>query len=263
MASQSQLTCCNLALLSIGARTQISSITPSDGSTAADACATLFSFVFQNLARSARWHCLNKQLALTLIQAAQGTPENPSGTSLLLTAQPWLYGYLLPPDSLMVREILPPITTTGSATNQTTLNNSVTPLIPDVYQIPYATGYTTDSSGNAIEVILTDQENAVCNYTVDNENPQIWDSLFTSAFVASLASYLVPALSLNALLMQKQIAIAERMIALARAQDGNESWGSQSHVPDFIRARAGATGVLLGGLVTVLMAICRGPHVRV
>lgn len=242
MASQSQVTVCNLALLSIGARTQISSVTPSDGSTASDSCNTLFTFVFQNLARSARWHCLNKQLALTMIQAAQGTPENPTGTTLPLPAQPWLYGYLLPPDSLMIREVFPPINTSGSAINQLAINNSITPCIPGTYQIPYALGYTTDSKGNPLEVILTNQESAVANYTVDQENPQLWDSLFTSAYVASLAAYLVPALSLNPPLMQSQIAIAERMINLARAQDGNESPSSQTHVPDWIRTRGGVTG---------------------
>ena len=53
-------------------------------------------------------------------------------------------------------------------------------------------GYTTDSSGNPLEVILTNQQNAVANYTVNQQNPQVWDSLFTAAYVASLAAYLVP-----------------------------------------------------------------------
>lgn len=241
MASQSAVSVSNLALLSIGARTQVSSVSPSDGSTAGDVITTLFSFVFQNLARSARWHCLNKQLTLTLIQAAQGTPENPTGNTLPLPQQPWLYGYLLPPDSLMVRAIFPPVNTSGSAINQLAISNNTTPLIPGTYQIPYALGYTTDSMGNPLEVILTNQENAVANYTVDQENPELWDSLFTSAFVASLAAYLVPALSLNPPLMQQQIAIAEKMIALAKAQDGNESPQSQTHIPDWIRTRSGAT----------------------
>lgn len=247
MAAQSQVSIANLSLLSIGARTQVSSIVPSDGSTAADACATLFTFVFQQLARSARWHCLNKQLALTMIQAAQGTPENPTGSTLPLPAQPWLYGYLVPPDSLMVRQIFAPINTSGSATNQLAISNSITPDIPNSYQIPYAIGYTTDSKGNPLEVILTNQENAIANYTVDQENPQLWDSSFTAAYVASLAAYLVPALSLNPPLMQSQMAIAERLIAAARAQDGNESWASQSHIPDWIRTRQGATGASLPG----------------
>lgn len=240
MASQNQVSISNLALLSIGARTQISAL--SDGSTAGDACTTLFSFCFEHLARSARWHCLNKQLALTLIQAAQGTPENPIGTTLPLPQQPWLYGYLLPPDSMMVREIMPPVNTSGSTINQTTLSNAVTPNIPGTYQIPYAIGYSTDSSGNPLEMILTNQESAIANYTVNQQNPQSWDSLFTSAYVATLAAYLVPALALNPPLMQAQIGIAEKMIALAKAQDGNESWSSQSHTPDWMRARMGATG---------------------
>lgn len=247
MSSQSQVTVANLSLLSIGSRNQVSSISPSDGSEAGDAITTLYSFVFQNLARTARWHCLLKQLDLTLIQAAQGTPENPSGTALALPQQPWLYGYLLPPDSLMVREILPPVTTSGSAVGQTTLNNAVTPLIPGNYQIPYSIGYSTDSSGNPLEVIYTNQENAVANYTVDQQNPQLWDSLFTAAYVASLAVYLVPALSLNPPLMQMQIGIADKMIALARAQDSNESWTDQSHIPDWISTRQGATGIGLIG----------------
>lgn len=244
MASQSQISVCNLSLLSIGARTQVSSIIPSDGSTAGDACAILFSFVFQQLARTAKWGCLNKQTNLTLIQAAQGTPENPAGTTLPLPQQPWLYAYLYPPDCLLMRSVMPPIITSGNTINQTSLANSVTPQLSGVYQIPYATGYSTDINGNPIEVVLTNQEAAVGNYTVDQENPSSWDALFTAAFVAALAVYLVPALSLNPPLMQQQIAIAEKMIATARGMDGNENPMTQDHVPDWIRARSGATGAI-------------------
>ena len=246
MSSQNQISVCNLALLSIGARASVSNITPSDGSTQADACATLFNFVFDQLARTARWGCLNKQITLTLIQAAQGTPENPAGTTLPLPQQPWSYGYLYPPDCLLMREIYPPVITSGSSINQTSLSNSVTPVLPGTFQIPYATGYSTDSYGNPLEVVLTNQENAVANYIVNQPNPASWDSLFTSAYVASLAAYLVPALSLDTPLMQYQIKIAESMIATARAMDANENTYTQNHVPGWIRARAGATGASMG-----------------
>jgi len=245
-SSQSQVSVCNLALLSIGARAQVSSISPSDGSTPADACATLFTFVFQNLARTAKWGCLNKQLSLTMIQAAQGTPENPAGTSLPIPQQPWQYGYLYPPDCLLMRSIMPPVVTSGSANNQTSLNNNITPQVSGQYQILYATGYSTDTSGNALEVVLTNQENAVGNYTIDQENPSSWDALFTAAFVASLAAYLVPALSLDHALMPQQVAIAEKMIGLARGMDGNESPVVQNSPPDWIQARQGATGYSMG-----------------
>lgn len=243
MASQNQVSVCNLALLSIGARAQISSINPSDGSTPADACTTLFTFVFEQLARTARWGCLRKQITLTLLQAAQGTPENPQGTTLPIPAQPWLYGYQYPSDSLYVRSIMPPSLPfqTGS-TPQTTLPNAVTPSYPGQYQIPYAIGYATDLGGNPLELVLTNQEQAVANYTVNQPNPQIWDSMFTSAFVASLAVYLVPALSLQEPLMQIQIKLAESLISQARAADGNENPVTQDHTPDWMRVRNGATG---------------------
>lgn len=248
MASQSTVSVCNLSLLSIGGRASVSSIFPSDGSTQSDSCATLFSFVFQQLARTARWGCLNKQLPLTLIQAAQGTPENPTGTSLPLPQQPWLYAYLYPPDCLFVRQIMAPIVTMGSAVNQLGIANSVTPWVGSNYQIPYETGFTTDAYGNPLEVILTNQEYAVANYTVDEENPQSWDALFTAAFVASLAAYLVPALAKDMALMQTQIKIAESLISTARGMDGNESPIVQDVVPSWIQARMGATGTLMGGV---------------
>jgi hypothetical protein len=241
MASQNQISVCNLALLSIGTQQQISAL--SDGSTQGNACATLFSFVFQQLARTAKWGCLNKQVDLTLIQAAQGTPENPLGTSLPIPQQPWLYAYLYPSDCLLMRLIqAPALPTAIGGTPQTTINNSVTPWVPGQYQIPYEIGYSQDSFGNPLQIILTNQEQAVGNYTVDQENPQSWDALFTSAFVALLASYLVPALSLDKQLQTTQLQITERIVATARAQDGNESPHSQDHVPDFIRARQGASG---------------------
>lgn len=243
MSSQNQVSVCNLALLAIGARASVSSIKPSDGSTQADACTTLYTYIFEQLARTARWGCLNKQITLTLLQAAQGTPENPQGTTLPIPAQPWMYAYQLPSDSLMVRAILPPVLPFQTQTTpQTTLPNAVTSSYPGVYQIPYAIGYSADTSGNPVEVILTNQQQAVGIYTVNNANPQIWDSLFTSAYVASLAAYLVPALSLQQPLMQIQIKIAESMIAQARAMDGNETPVTQDHEPDWMRARNGATG---------------------
>lgn len=243
MSGQNQISVCNLSLLSLGVQQQISSINPSDGSTAADACSTLFSFVFEQLARSAQWSCLNKQLSLTLIQAAQGTPENPTGTSLPIPQQPWLYAYLYPSDCLNLNQIrCPNITTSGGATPQTTINNSTTPWIPGQYAIPYEIAYSTDVNGNPLQVVLTNQEQALANYVVNQQNPQSWDALFTSAYIASLAAYLVPALALDKQLMQMQIAMAERMIMSAKAQDGNESVTTMDHVPDFIRARSGSSG---------------------
>jgi len=77
---------------------------------------------------------------------------------------------------------------------------------------------------------------------VNQNNPQFWDSLFQQAVVAALAAFLVPALSLDKSLMQMQIGIADRLIAQARAMDGNEGITSQNQEASWIRARNGETG---------------------
>ena len=102
--------------------------------------------------------------------------------------------------------------------------------------------YNTDASGNPLQTIVTNQSQAQLLYTVDQPNPSIWDVQFQAAFVAALAAFLVPALSMQLPLMQLQINMAERLIAEARASDGNEGSNSQDHNPDWMRARAGGSG---------------------
>lgn len=239
----SQIDICNRALLSIGARAQVSSISPSDGSTEANACAILFAPTFEALARAAYWNCLRQQAALSVLAAATGTPENPGGTTLPQPPTPWLYSYADPSDSLNLRFIVPSLPSTGTGgAPLTTLNNAAGIAMPNGGQIPFAVAYATDSGGNPIRVVLTNQEQAQAVYTVNQPNPVIWDSLFQEAMVASLAAYLVPALTGNVQLMQLQVARAQALIARARAADGDEGVTVMDHLPDWMRARNG--GVL-------------------
>lgn len=244
MASQNPLSVCNLALLSIGSRSQISSVNPSDGSTAGDVCTTLYQFVFENLARTANWNCLRNQATLTLLAAAQGTPENPSGTTMPLPPQPWLYQYALPSNCLRMRFVQPTFTLNGANVGVplTTVGNAAGVCITNGGQIPFAVAYATDTFNNPLQVILTNVSQAQAVYTVNQSNPAIWDSLFTAGYVASLAAYLAPALSLNGPLMQACMQTAERMIAQARAADGDESVVSQNREASWITARGGESG---------------------
>lgn len=232
----------NRALLSIGARAQVSSISPSDGSTEADAGAVLFTPTFESLARSAHWNCLRKQEELSLVKAAIGTPENINGTTLPQPPSPWLYEYEVPSDSLNIRFLVPSLPALGTGTPQTTINNVAPIWFPGGGQIPFAVVYDTDTSNNPMEVILTNQSQAQAVYTVNEPNPQQWDSLFQEAMVSSLAAYFVPALSLHVDLMKAQIGRAETLIARARVADGNEGVTVMDHVPDWIRARGTARG---------------------
>lgn len=250
MATASQVSIANRALLGIGARAQISNFSPSDNSAEGDAVSVLFVPTFESLARAAHWNCLRKQAVLTLLQAAQGTPENPAGTSYPLPPVPWLYAYALPSDSLQMRFIVPYLPSAVGGTPPTSASIGGQSWIPGGGQIPYAVAYGTDSANNPIQVILTNQRLAQAVYTVNAQNPAIWDSLFQSAMVASLAAFLVPALSLSLPLMQMSIKNADSMIMQARVADGNEGVTVMDHVPDFIRARGG-NGYCWGNNVSI------------
>lgn len=239
-ANVSVTSLCQRALLSIGGKSDINLIT--ENSAQAKACNLLFSPTFQQLARSAWWNCLQKQATLSLIAAAADTPENPNGTPPF-PQSPWLYSYLLRSDCLKARSILPTLPAQSTGGSPATTAQIAAPIwLQGMNQIPFKVAYGTDSNGNPQTIILTNQQQAVLNYTVDSENPSIWDSQFQAAFVAALAAFLVPALSMNMTLMKMNIDLAERIIAEARASDGNESTNTQDHLPDWIRARAGGSG---------------------
>lgn len=239
MSSQNTVSVCNLSLLAIGQRTQISSLTES--STAANACNTYFQFLYEMVARSAYWNCLRQQKTLSLLAAAPGTPENPLGTTLPFPPTPWLYAYQLPPDCLDARYIIPSLPSTGSSPISPAYIQAAT-WIPSQEQIPFHVAYGTDVNNNPIKIILTNQTQAQLVYTVNQPNPQTWDSFFTAAYVATLAAWLVPALALNIQLMNMQAKAAEQMVMAARVRDANEGSTQQDQIPDWIKARNAGGG---------------------
>ena len=235
----------NRALAAIGGKANISSLT--ENSAQANACNLLFSPTFQQLARSAYWNCLQKQVKLSLLLAAAHTPENPNATPPF-PPFPYLYQYLLPPDCLKARALIPSCPNQSTGGPPLTTASVAAPIwIRGMGQIPFKVAYATDINNNPETVILTNLSQAQLLYTVDSENPVIWDSQFQAAFVASLAAFLVPALSLHMPLMQANVALADRLIAEARASDSNEGTNSQDHTPDFIRARSGGADGFYSG----------------
>jgi len=240
MATGTSLNIINRSLLAIGSQAQVSSL--NEGSAQANAAATLYTPTFEQLARSAPWNCLRKEATLTLLAAAEGTPENPDGETLPLPPVPWLYQYQLPSDCLQMRFIVPSLPSPTGGVPLFSVNTGAPTWLPNQGQIPYVVAYATDASNNPVSVILTNQSSAIAVYTVNQPNPQFWDSLFQAAMVASLAAYFVPALSLHMPLMDRQVKLAEEMIQQARVRDGNEGVTSMDHVPDWLRARQGASG---------------------
>ena len=231
----SQVDICNRALAAAGAREQITSFT--EGSASSINCNLLFTPTFEQLGRTAYWNCLRYQAPLTLLKAAQGTPENQTGSILPIPPQPWLYEYLLPNDCLMVRYLQPTYAK----------NSGSIPIFPTASSIPPSIGAPqrvvdfavgVDSVSNSLtKVILTNLSTAQIVYTQNNPNPDFWESEFQAAMAASLAAFLIPALNLNMSLLNIQTRLADQIIQQARAADGNEGVVSQNRDASWILAR--------------------------
>lgn len=226
----------NLALDAVASRARVSSINPSDGSQAGDICSRQYQVRLDSLSRSAHWQCLRRQKTLTLLKSAAGTPTNADGSGPT-PPEPWLYEYALPNDYLKAR-FIPALISQNNAQTPVMANLTLTPppFIERV-AIPFAIAIDTDVNDIEIKVLLTNWSNAQLVYTAQIANPDLWDSQFTTAFVAVLASFMQTPLNANTALLGQNISIAKAVIDAARISDGNEGPSTVDHLPDWIAAR--------------------------
>ena len=231
----------NRALFQAGARETIASF--NEGSVSAQTCDVLFQPTYETLARMAFWNCFRAQCNLTLLKAAQSTPENQAGT-FPYPPQPWLYEYLIPPDCLKVRYLLPTASVTALPVPIFPVASGVTSTVAPKQMIDFVVSTDKDAQGNRQKVILTNLSQAQVVYTVDEPNPEFWDSQFQSAFVSSLAASLIPPLNLNLGLLNIQMKIANDIIEAARTSDGNEGVNDQTREAEWITARGYGCGFL-------------------
>ena len=226
----------NEALQDIGAQATVSSISPSDGSTEGDAASILYTPTLEMLLRAAHWNFSRRQVTLTLLAAAAGTPENSTGVAPF-PPSPWAYEYAYPSDALKARFVLPQIPNTTVTPPLTTGPQAVFPRFFRPGSIPFQVGLDVDSKNNQIKVLLTNLPQAQLVYTARVTIVDLWDPLFHRAMVAALGARLVNALARNRELFADQAALANNLIAQARVSDGNEGTPNQDHLPDWIQAR--------------------------
>ena len=230
----------NLSLDSIGARMSVTSINPPGPPNNPNAVVVSrqYQLRIDALHRAAHWNFARKQATLSLLKAAQGTPENPNGTTLPLPPRPWQYEYLYPSDCLAARYLIPNPPITGTTNPPFLAGGTVqTPVWYPPIGYKFAVAVDTDSHGQQIKVILTDLEWSQLVYTARISNPDLWDPHFTTAAVASLGAWLVNPLARNAQVLKEQVDIASSVITQARITDGNEGVTSIDHTPDWMAVR--------------------------
>lgn len=232
----------NVSLDNIGARFSITSLNPPQPPPNAIVVARQYQIRIDALSRAAHWNCLRTQATLTLLKAAQGTPENPSGTTLSIPPVPWTYEYLYPPDCLKARFLVPnPPQASAVASPVLGAGTLATPWLLPEMGFPFQVATDLDSSGNRLRVILTNLEYAQLVYTARITDPDMWDPHYLNAACATLGAWLVNPLARNAQVLKEQIEIASGIVTQARISDGNEGTTSIDHVPDWMAVR-GITG---------------------
>jgi hypothetical protein len=157
---------CNLALGNIR-EDSINSL--DEQSKAAQVCKQRYELAVQYVLRDFPWNFASQTVALALH-----------------TEQPkeWLYAYVLPSKCLNARRIVPNINLAQDRTiyyhfDQNELDSLAT---PDKHKIPFEIGRTS----TGVPAIFTNQPEAFLLYTVDEKDPNRYDSMF----VELLAWYL-------------------------------------------------------------------------
>jgi hypothetical protein len=186
--------------------------------------------------RAAHWNCARKQAPLSLLKAAHGTAENPSG-SLPVPPVPWRYEYAYPSDCLKVRFVIPhpSLPAAGVAPLMTNIGVSFMPSVNT--SLPFVPAIDTDADGNQIRVILTNVPRAEAVYTARIANVDLWDPSLQNAVVGALAAWACAPVAGSMERQKLAIAIAASLIKATRDSDGNEGITQMDIVPDWIEVR--------------------------
>lgn len=238
MAS-SQVSLVNEALLSIGSRATISSMT--ENSNEARVASQFYDSTLEQLLRAAHWSFAKKTDLLTVSKAAPGTPENTDAGSdtwspSLYPPPPWLYSYIYPIDCLAIRAVL-----TQPQNNAMSIpifsNSGLYYPLADTTAARFQVQTDLNAGGNRIKVVCTNVSQAIATYTYNVTDITLWDSIFEQAFTVALAGTMAIPLTGSVTMASAKLREANDTILQARVADGNEDLQVYDVLPDWLMAR--------------------------
>lgn len=241
---------CNIALGQISARSQITGLTPPSppNNKAAEVMSQLYQLQADAVFRAAHWNSARRQVQLTLLKAAIGTPENPTGSGPQPPI-PWRYEYAYPEDCLKVRFVLPMpnLPVAGDAPIMTNVGINYIPRVNT--GMPFVPAVDLDANGNQIKVVLTNACRAQGVYTGRITNVDLWDPSLQNAVIGALASWGCGPITGSLERQKAAIVMASSLISTARDSDGNEGITQMDVIPDWMRIRdVGGFGGFGGGV---------------
>ena len=219
----SQVAICNLALDAIGTRSTISSLT--EGSAEANACSRQYQPALEAVLQAAHWNFARRQIAMSLLK--DGTLQPDQGVPV-----PWVYEYAQPSDMLQARYVMP-----ISVSQSTTFVGTPATQYPITPTVRFIVSSDVDTGGNAINVILTNQPQALLCYTYRCTNVNLFDAQFLRAFANYLGYCLAVPLSGDKALAKMAFQIADNTCKAAQASNANEGPDIINNTPDWISTR--------------------------
>ena len=219
----SQVQIANMALDVIGTRSSIASLT--EGSAEANAISRHWDNAVDAVLRAAHWNFARKQIALPMLQ--DGTLGQPVPT-------PWLYEYAYPSDCVLMRSLVPLIQVSPVTPGTP---GGPSPIAAYGPPVKFLMSTDTDFNGNPIEVLLTNQPQAIGVYTFRNTNTAMWDALFVQAMAAYLGARVCIALTGDKNMARMAVQEAQAYAVDAQRMNGNEGLTVIDTVPDWMRVR--------------------------
>lgn len=189
---------CNVALSRIGISNQISSI--SEQSNEAVMCSLHYEHVRDRVLRDHPWPFARRLVTLALVSEDED--------------RQWTYWYRYPAAAIAVRRIANSIDALGHRPT------------------PFAIG--GDSAGL---LVMTDQEEAVGEYTARVTDPTRFDPIFASAVGWLLASEIAMPLAVKDSLRERALQMYHLEISAATANAGNEQQPTEPPDSEFERSR--------------------------
>ena len=254
----------NRALLAMGEDLVLGDI--EDGTKAAQPMLLAYRDSLRVLLRGAPWQFARRQVPLELLGDASGQTVGVGN----LVPLPWRYEYAYPQDCLHLR-FIPWSPTVPAAPPGNYAISSTVPMIqalgsaspahmrlrPTRFLVTNDPNFPADpnsqwwlvegSSPSGRKVICSNVANAQAVYTSMVVYPNMWDAMFLDAMVARLCAETILTVKKDKKLAleirREQIAIAKEKLLQARIADGNESWSTADHVPDWISARREGGGL--------------------
>lgn len=172
----SEIIICNIALAHIGDTATVSSINPPEGSAQAEHCARFYPIARDSLLEMHSWSFTTRRVTLPLLS---------------VTIPSWKYVYQMPNDVINVISVIPPDSNDDYSNNmsypsQYGYNPEIIPAagsyVPQNYHI--------ETLDTGIQVLCTNQENAVMRYTAKVTDASQFSPLFVTSLTWLLASML-------------------------------------------------------------------------